>query len=202
MTALDSPPSVVLSAETRLAHDNFRVITDTCTSPPAPPGNRKPALWKSRGFSLVEVTLAIGLTTFSVIVLLGLLCSGVNESRQATDQTVMVQIAQQLIGMAQQTDWSHTDELSSAYFYFDETGQLLEGSEEDQAVFAGCILVEPEVNLPADGSGVNDQMAKVRVRVVRDPARKLRGAPTSELADETLRASAREFPAFLANNGA
>ena len=44
--------------------------------------------FRSRGFSLVEVTLAIGVAAFCLIVMLGLLPAGLNANRDGAEQTV------------------------------------------------------------------------------------------------------------------
>lgn len=156
----------------------------------------------ARGFSLVEVTMALGITAFAAMVLLAMMCSGMSSSRESVDRTVSAQIAQQLISMVQQTNWSEVPSLAQEYFYFDDAGQMVDGPSDFSAVFAACILVEPSVSLAsAGGGGENDRLAAIRVRVVRDPSHKLSGVPTAEVDDETLRVASQEFQAFLANNG-
>jgi uncharacterized protein (TIGR02598 family) len=146
--------------------------------------------------------MALGITAFAAMVLLAMMCSGMNSSRDAADRTVSAQIAQQLIGMAQQANWSQVPDLSTGYFYFDEAGQMVKGPDDFSAIFAACILVDQSVSLASTGDGgANDRLAAIRVRVVRDPSHKLNGVPSLELSDEALRISAREFQAFLANNG-
>lgn len=60
---------------------------------------------KERAFSLVEVVLAIGVVAFAFVAILGLLPAGMTQFRQAVDTTVCAQIAQRVIGDAQQTDF-------------------------------------------------------------------------------------------------
>lgn len=57
------------------------------------------------GFSLVEVTLAIGIVASAAVVVVGLFPSGMNTFRQAMNASVGGQIAQQLLSEAQQTDF-------------------------------------------------------------------------------------------------
>lgn len=153
------------------------------------------------GFSLVEVTIALGIVGFCLSVLLSLMGSGLSLARSASDRTVAAQIAQRLIGMAQQTDWSRKTSLESGYYYFDGDGQPLDGSAGD-SVFSACILVDDGMEIPSSSAGgTNDRLARIRVRVVRDPGRELRGSPGEELRDEALKSRASEFAAFLADNG-
>src|SRR5687767_4065395 len=57
------------------------------------------------GFSLVEVVLAIGVVSFAFVAILGLVPAGMSQFRQAIDTAVCAQIAQRVIGDAQQTDF-------------------------------------------------------------------------------------------------
>jgi Verrucomicrobium spinosum paralogous family TIGR02598 len=162
---------------------------------------RKPLRARQHGFSLIEVTIALGIVGFCLSVLLGLLGSGLSLARSASDRTVSAQIAQRLIGMAQQTDWSQKASLESGYFYFDGDGQPLESSAQD-SVFSACVLIDEGTRIPGSSAGgLNDRLAKVRVRVVRDPSRQLKGSPAEELRNQALEAQSSEFIAFLADNG-
>ena len=48
------------------------------------------------GFSLVEVVLALGLTAFTIIALLGLTSSALDQSRRSKQDTQLVNIAQDI----------------------------------------------------------------------------------------------------------
>ncbi len=50
----------------------------------------------SGGFSLVEVTLSLGIIAFALVAVMGLLGVGVNASRESVDETVMGLIAQDI----------------------------------------------------------------------------------------------------------
>lgn len=56
-------------------------------------------------FSLVETVLALGLVAFAFVGLLGMLPAGLQTFRKAVDTTVGAQIAQRVVGDAQQTDF-------------------------------------------------------------------------------------------------
>jgi hypothetical protein len=55
-------------------------------------GNMKPRLSKAAAFSLVEVTLALGVAAFCLLVLLGLLPAGVKTQQNSIQQTTANQI--------------------------------------------------------------------------------------------------------------
>lgn len=61
--------------------------------------------YHERGFSLVEVTLAIGIVAFAFVALFALIPVGLNTFRLAMDTSVGAQIAQRIISDAQQSDF-------------------------------------------------------------------------------------------------
>jgi uncharacterized protein (TIGR02598 family) len=62
---------------------------------------------QQQGFSLVEITIAIGVVAFAFVSLMALLPTGLNVFRQAMDTTVTAQIAQRITTELQETDY-HT----------------------------------------------------------------------------------------------
>lgn len=81
----------------------------------------------SDGFSLVEIVLAIGITSFALIATLGLLPVGLNSLQESTIQTAAANIANQLRGELQQISFNtnssfnvHT--LASTPYYFTKEG--------------------------------------------------------------------------------
>jgi uncharacterized protein (TIGR02598 family) len=59
----------------------------------------------SAGFSLVEVTVSIGIVAFAFVALFGLIPTGLTTFRQAMDSSIGSQIAQRVISDVQQTDF-------------------------------------------------------------------------------------------------
>jgi uncharacterized protein (TIGR02598 family) len=64
-----------------------------------------PSKSKSTGFSLVEVALAIGIVAFAFVALMSLLPAGLTTFRRALDISICTQIAQRIVGEAQQVDF-------------------------------------------------------------------------------------------------
>lgn len=74
--------------------------------PPNSPLSRKfIARRRQSGFSLVEVVLAVGVISFAFVAIMGLIPAGLQQFRQATDNSVCAQIAQRIIEEAQGTDF-------------------------------------------------------------------------------------------------
>ena len=80
------------------------------------------------GFSLVEVTLALGIIAFAFVALLGMLPAGLSNFRQSIDTVNEATIVQDLNSMVQVTDWSKVDDLdyskSGEVYYYSEEGRL------------------------------------------------------------------------------
>lgn len=81
------------------------------------------------GFSLVEVTLALGIVSFSLLTVLGLMPVGLSTLKQATEQTTESQIVQKIGGEAYLTSFSQlAASFSNRTFYYDDRGKFLDVS--------------------------------------------------------------------------
>jgi uncharacterized protein (TIGR02598 family) len=58
----------------------------------------KPAVRRTAGFSLVEVTLALGVAAFCLIVLVGLLPTGLKTQQASAQQTIANEITSEILG--------------------------------------------------------------------------------------------------------
>ena len=81
---------------------------------------------RASGFSLVEVTLALGIVAFCLISLVGMFGVGLGNSRQSSDDTAQTSAAAQLVSQVRNT--STFDRGTSAPYvqgthYFDARGQ-------------------------------------------------------------------------------
>lgn len=86
------------------------------------------------GFTLIEVTLAIGIVGVGLLSTLGLMSVGLSAFHSATDRTIHAQITQQLVGTIRQTDFSRLDQFNHAVFYFDDQGLRVTDSAAIAAV--------------------------------------------------------------------
>jgi len=99
--------------------------------PPNSPVSRKfIARRRQSGFSLVEVVLAVGVISFAFVAIMGLLPAGLQQFRQATDNSVCAQIAQRVIQDAQLTDFSIL--VDSANLPADTTGYYMQANSYSQ----------------------------------------------------------------------
>ncbi len=136
---------------------------------------------RTAGFSLVEVTTAIGIVAFAFIALIGLLPSGLQVFRESIDSANEMWIMQNLNSMVQVTSWSKIEDLENVTFYFDEEGRLTdrvspeEGGEtsqevKDRRIYAVKLLVSKpsrpgDPGSPAGSTAMNAYSENV-VRVI------------------------------------
>jgi uncharacterized protein (TIGR02598 family) len=148
------------------------------------------------GFSLTEVSLAVAIVGFCFTAILGLMCGGLSQYRDAMDSTVTAQIAQRVIHDAQQTEFSvlvDADSLGSeadesftfrapriaapAFRYFDAQGTELHDENEipsealrQQAVYQVNVRIRPYAFLPHESQSLKPTLAQVTVQVAHLPA--------------------------------
>lgn len=138
---------------------------------PAPNGTQamRSAARFPRGFSLIEVTIALGVVSFALIALFGLLPTGLTTFRSSIDRTVASQIAQNIISQARQTEFSSLGGLATpagSPKRFTEDGD--ETTDASKTVYVAKVEVTTSVSLPP--STANSSMAKIRVRVANSPS--------------------------------
>jgi len=131
-------------------------------------------------FTLLEITLALGIASVGIVMLLGLLSSGLDLFRGAMDVNVSAQIAQRLVQEAVQTDYdtltqneTSTDPINKGWRYFDNEGVELPSSESSTAIYHVLTRVIPASTMPrSNGLTTSRSMATITVQVVANPANK------------------------------
>ncbi len=85
---------------------------------------------RTLGFSLIEVTMAIGLISFAMLSIVGLMPVGLSTLRNAMNQTVEGQIVQKMSGRFLLTPFSQlrTNYSTSQSFYYDQEGEEVPGA--------------------------------------------------------------------------
>lgn len=148
------------------------------------------------GFTLVEVTLAIGIISFAFVAMFGMLPVGLNVSRQAMDTTIEAQIVQQLKTQALQTDFSQLGELGKTgdEVYFDDQGKSVDAAV---AVYkAGYLPVPSTTSLPSGAVVAStDSLRTVTIAVLNTKGSSERAAKGLD-SDE-----AKKFTILIPDNG-
>jgi uncharacterized protein (TIGR02598 family) len=81
-----------------------------------------PQLPRTAGFSLAEVTMAIGVISVSLLTMLGMMPTGLNSFKDATDSTIGAQIAQQVAADTRLTPYPDLPKLLNVTMAYDEAG--------------------------------------------------------------------------------
>ena len=141
-----------------------------------------PSARRSRygGFTLVEVTLAIAIASFSILSMLGVVAVGMSTMRSAIDATVQAQITQEVISSLRRADFSTLQDLEQNRWSFDDRGLPMESAEG--AIYGASVDMEP-ANLSGGSSNPNLLRVVVSITQISEP-----GQP-------------RLVSTFIANNG-
>lgn len=137
---------------------------------------------REAAFSLVEVTIALGLAAFAVVAVLGVLPSGLKTLRDSLDEVSEANLFREFAGSAARTSFA---QLTNSVTYFSEQG--LETGSQAGAHFK----VEREVRdalVPGQSSTSNGAKV-VLIKITRNPAAPGAGSRT------TIR------PVYVANSG-
>jgi len=97
---------------------------------------------RAAGFSLVEIAIAIGIASFALIALLGLITVGYQAGGDAKEETLLAGLAQDVLGQLRGEDF---DTLAPGTFYFDSQGNAM--TNDSGAVYR-CTTRFAAVNLP------------------------------------------------------
>ncbi len=125
---------------------------------------------RSGGFSLVEVTMAIGIVSFAFLTTLGLIPTGLKTFRSAIDTSVGGQIFQRVINEAQQTDFDTLVGSVPAVRYFDDQGNELDSGLASKAIYHVNTRILPSTALTTTGTAAsNASIATITVQIAKNP---------------------------------
>lgn len=127
---------------------------------PLPPKNRA-------AFSLVEVTLALGVVAVSLLSLIGLLPAGLTSLRESMDQTVHAQIVQRIAAGAGASDFAS---LKNETLSFDAEGQMVTGREAPvryQAVIQESAPSLPGLTGEGEVAAMSGHLKRLRIGISR-----------------------------------
>lgn len=104
---------------------------------------------------------------FALVSLIGLLPVGLSTFRNAADNSACTQIAQRLLGEAQQTDFDRLILTPQTLRYFDDQGSELLPAKKSQAIYYTNLVVTQSTTLP--GSSPNQNLATVFLQIANNP---------------------------------
>jgi uncharacterized protein (TIGR02598 family) len=124
---------------------------------------------RKRGFSLMEVTIAVAIIAFTCIPLIGMLPAGMKTMRDGQREAVGAEIVRLLTNELSMSNWGDTNDLETwedHLRYFDSEGIPLES--DDLAVFTAKIEVGDETTLPG-APYPNPFLKRVTIKVTHKP---------------------------------
>ncbi len=166
----------------------------------------------SPAFSLIEVTLALGVVTFSVITLIGMIPLGLATFHKAAATSVSSQITQQVVSDVQQTDFTQlvTGTNSATKLplrYFDDQGNELGlgGTNLPTSAPPGTVYnVNVVINTPVGLTGGNSaNLACLNIEIVTNPGKSVLQYDTNSqtvVQDPTHGIYVSRYSAFVAKN--
>lgn len=118
------------------------------------------------GFSLVEITLALGITSVVVISILGLLSSGLSNLHDSMNETRKSQIMRSVAGRAAVTPYSR---LATNNLYFNQDGLPVRTSQ-DAAYIVNIFTKAPIFPGSENAVNISGAMTSLTVQIVWKPA--------------------------------
>lgn len=124
------------------------------------------------GFSLIEVTIALGISALGITSILGMLPQGMGNLKKASDLAAETRISQYIISEVTQAQWqdkSGGDLLSYSYngkrYYFDDMAQVLDARDPGPNVsyVAQAFISTQGVSIP--GGKVDPYLRRLTVKM-------------------------------------
>lgn len=116
------------------------------------------------GFSLIEVTIAMGVMAFAAIAILGIIPNGLTAATRSSQTTIAARLASEVQSEIQQVGFASFSTNATNTTYFDGDGKIL--TNNTGAVYDVYRSVE-DCTLPGASAG---SFKKVIVQVVKNPA--------------------------------
>lgn len=134
---------------------------------------KEPPTRRAAGFSLIEVTLALGIIAFAFLAVFGLLPVGLDTFRRSMDRTEAAQIAQRLVAEAQQTPFDNVPSLFGKLYYFDSEGERLTAADAKSTsgpagyVYSAVIDAATDTVANNNVTGVGISTTRTRLIVIK-----------------------------------
>ncbi len=123
----------------------------------------------SGAFSLVEIALALGVMSFAMVGLVGLMPIGLGMFHDDLDRSVHTQVAQRLISETQQTDFNQLVATPQVLRYFDDQGNELAASLKARAIYQANVSVDVTATTLPGAPLPNANLATVYIQVATNP---------------------------------
>jgi uncharacterized protein (TIGR02598 family) len=134
-------------------------------------------------FTLIEVTIALGISSFAILSILGVMAVGMRTMGGAVDATVQAQITNDVVGNLKQVNFTElTKAGSSLAWRYDDRGLSVGNTGTAEEVYSASAEILPAT---LSGGSANPNLVRVSILIskISEPARPY------------------IFSTFIANNG-
>ncbi len=169
---------------------------------PLPPRSQSAARSRHAGFSLVEVTLALGIVATVLVALMAFLPLGMNSIKEAKSNLIMSRIANEIVTEVQSASWGSERTGYTALYTaydgkertYDNEGTRLEGNDgqSDQVVYRARIAIPNKATFLPGQTGVSGEG-----RFLRRVTIKVAYAPTGKKVDFDTAATPLPYKVFI-----
>lgn len=109
---------------------------------------------RTTAFSLVEVTIALGILAFAIIPMIGLVSVGMKTLRSSMDVTVQIDVVRKTVGEATRIPFTDlTATFDNQLFYFDDEG-IQQTSSNAQTIFVARAAVNAPPSLLTSNTNI------------------------------------------------
>lgn len=126
----------------------------------------------SKGSTLVEIVITMGIIMTAIIPLISMLSIAMDTSREAAVKTIGSRIAASLASQVQQEDWNSVSQWESRTSYYDEQGEPLNGQSASEKSAYTARVAMPTQGMAyntASGQASNPWARQVNVLVTLRP---------------------------------
>lgn len=114
-------------------------------------------------FSLAEIAISMGIVTFSLVAILGILPVGLSTLREAAGATIEAQIVNQISSDVSQIPFHLLDAYATeSPYYFDQEGKRVENADE-ALYWAEVKVVRP--NYPGKPNDIHESLVNLQIRI-------------------------------------
>jgi uncharacterized protein (TIGR02598 family) len=113
----------------------------------------------SSGFTLVEVTISLGIVAFAMVSMVGLIPAGLSNFRSAMSNTIEAQIVQALSEDVASTDFANLPSLANQKFTFDSRG-VETAADGKLAIYTASVVLQPLDDLASFPVKLKDAAAR------------------------------------------
>jgi uncharacterized protein (TIGR02598 family) len=135
-------------------------------------------IFSQQAFSLIEVTLAMGIASFAVIGVMSLVPNGLATLRASSDASAVSRIMRTVASDARQA--ANFASIVNTTNFFDDNGLKLAEANKAQSIYSAELTVLTNAIVPGAASA-NPNLKAISVRVARAP-----GAPTNAFSQGSL----------------